>query len=89
MVSVAGDDAFARSVGGEARSGEISGIADAVVIGVEGVEDADVMVGAGGDAVSVDASWINAVFFCLFDFDEEGIGDRGLLRIDSGGFQCV
>ena len=54
-------------------------IADAIAIGVEGVEDADVMVDAGRDPVGTDVSWIKAIFFCLFDFEEEGIGDCGCL----------
>jgi hypothetical protein len=80
VVSVTGNGTFARSVGGEARSREMSGIADAIAIGTAGVEDAEVMVDAGGDAVGADISWIKAVFFCLFDFEEEDTRDRGRLR---------
>jgi hypothetical protein len=58
----------------------MSGIADAIVIGTASVEDAEVMVDAGRDAVGADVSWIKAVFFCLFDFEEEDTRDRGCLR---------
>ena len=79
-VSVTGNGTFTTSVGSEARSRKMSGIADAIVIGTASVEDAEVMVDAGRDAVGADVSWIKAVFFCLFDFEEEDTRDRGCLR---------